>query len=129
MDLEQGLKIELSTIKGLNNKVFPLSAPEGTAVPYLVYSLSGADRTDELTSGFAALVGGRYQLNIFHLNYGSLKAIMHSAVSSLKGLQNRNMAGSGPYVQQLTIEDEHEIYEPETRLYNGIIDIMVFYEE
>lgn len=129
MDLDKGLKTELSAVSGLSGKVFPLTAQEGTAVPYATYSLVGTDRVKDLTNGHDGLVEGRYEIELFHTRHSDLKVLMNAVIAKLKSLSQTNIGTTGPYIQQLDIENELETYENEALKYRGIIEFNIYYNE
>lgn len=128
MDLEQGLTAELSSIAGLTDKVFPVTAPQGTLAPYLTYALGGNDRAKTL-SGHDGLVESQYQLDLYHTSYASMKALKKLVIANLKTYDLRNIGGSGPLVQQAEIITDFETYENEVELHKGIIELNIHYTE
>jgi hypothetical protein len=128
MDFEQALTAELSAIPGLESKVFPIVAPQVTAGPYLTYTLENNERVQSLT-GHDGLVQSRYQLDLFHASYAGLKALKKAVIQNLKTLNLRNIGGTGPYIQQVEILSELEAYEESVKLYKGIIEFDVHYNE
>lgn len=127
MDIEQGLRAELITIPGLENKVYPLTAPEGTSPPYLVYHLTNAERLKSL-NGYGGAMSATYQFDIIHGSYSGLKSIMDNILAKIKNYTG-NIGGSGPYIQNTDILTELETYEHESNLYHGIIECRFFYDE
>lgn len=128
MELHEALKIEMESISGLSGKVFPISAPEGAKAPYMTYKLSGNNREQGL-NGILGLIKSNCELNIYHATYNTLKAIKKSAVQIIKTFGQRSIGNAGPYIQQVEIENDFETYENEVRLYRGIIEINLYYEE
>ena len=128
MDFEQALTAELSAIPGLGNNVFPIVAPQDTASPYLTYSLEKNERVQNL-AGHDGLVRSQYQLNLFHASYAGLKALKKAVIQNLKTYNLRNVGGTGPYIQQVEILSELEAYEEGVKLYKGIIEFDVHYNE
>lgn len=129
MDFDKALVIELSAITGLSKKVFPVAAPESTATPYLIYGLTRSTRLRTLRENHIGTVEAIYQLDIFHANYGMLKAIKNNVINKLESFVGRNIATTGPYIQNLSIENDFEIYENQVNQYHGVIEFTVFYEE
>jgi hypothetical protein len=128
MDLEQGLTVELSAVLGLANKVFPLTAMQGTQVPDLVYTLGHNERTQSLT-GHDGLVQAQYQLDLYHSTYANLKALKKLLIQNLKTYNLRNIGSNGPFIQQVEIITDFEAYESEVKLYKGIIEFEVHFNE
>lgn len=128
MDFKEGLTVELSALSGLTGKVFPVLAAQGTLAPYLTYALDGNDRVKTL-SGHDGLVQSRYQLDLYHSTYASLKELKALVIASLKTYDLTNIGVSGPLVQQVEIITDFETYEEATKLYKGIIEFEVHYTE
>lgn len=125
MDLEQGLTSELSMLLGLANKVFPIIAAQGTSAPYITYVLGNSERTQDLL-GANGLVKSQYQLDLYHPTYAGLKALKKLVVQTIKTFSLRNIAGTGPYIQQAEIINDYETYESEVKLYRGIIEFNTY---
>ena len=128
MDLEQGLTVELSALPGLENKVFPIIAAQGTEGPYITYVLGSSERTHDLL-GHDGLVKSQYQLDLYHPTYAGLKAFKKTVIQRIKTLNMRTLAGSGPYIQQAEITNDYEMYEFEVKLYRGIVEINIYADE
>lgn len=128
MDLEQALTAELSAVSGLENKVYPITAAQGTTAPYLTYSLGANERNQDLL-GHDGLVKSQYQLDLYHSTYAGLKALKKLVVQSIKTFCFRNLGGSGPYIQQVKILTDYETYEEGAKLYRGIVEFSVHFME
>lgn len=122
MDIEQGLTVELAALSGLENKVFPIIAAQGTEAPYITYVLGSSERTQDLL-GDSGLVKAQYQLDLYHSTYAGLKTFKKSVIQRIKTFNMRNLAGIGPYIQQAKITNEYETFEIGTKLYRGIIEV------
>lgn len=127
MDLEAGLKIEL-TVTELESKVFPDNAPEGTKTPYLTYSHDSSDHQCEL-QGYNSSRSDNYVIEVFHERKSTVISLKKSIVSKLKAMWEKNIALSGPYIQQLEILNDFETYEDAVKLYKGVVEINIYYEE
>ncbi|UWG96783.1 hypothetical protein LPY66_18180 [Dehalobacter sp. DCM] len=128
MDFEQGLKTELSSITGLDNKVFEIAAPKGTSVPYLIYTLGAIERVKTL-DGYAGLVHAQYQVDVFHTEVSSLRTLKKAVTDKLETLDFRQIGGSGPYIQQSEITDDGKVFEDQVNFYKGTISLSADYEE
>ena len=124
MDLEQGLTIELSALPGLEKKVFPIVAAQGTEAPYITYVLGSSERTSDLL-GNVDLIKSQYQLDLYHPTYAGLKAFKKTVLQRFITFNMRNLAGIGPFVQQAEIVNDYETYEFEVKLYRGIIEFEI----
>lgn len=128
MDLEQGLTVELSSISGLAQKVFPISAEQGTKAPYLTYTLGTANRTMILT-GYDGLVETQFQLDLYHQTYSGLMSLKKLIIQAIKTLAQRNLGDSGPFIQQAELINEFETYEDAVKLYKAVLEVEIDYIE
>ncbi|MHB8124647.1 MAG: hypothetical protein ACYDEJ_03220 [Desulfitobacteriaceae bacterium] len=128
MDLEQGLTAEFEAIGGLAGKVFPIMAVQGTEAPYLTYVLTFNERELSL-AGHDGLVQSRYQIDLYHSSYANLKALKKLVITNIKTYDQRNIGGAGPYIHQVEIFNDFETYEDGVKLYRGIIEVNIDYNE
>lgn len=128
MDLEEGLTAELSAIAGLSNKVFPIMAVQGTPAPYLTYTLGSNGRENTLM-GYDGLVQSQYQIDLYHLTYANLKALKKLVIANIKTYNQRNIGGTGPYIQQVEIITDFDTYEEAVNLHKGVIEFNIDYNE
>lgn len=128
MELHEAIKIELESASGLSGKVFPLNAPEGALTPYCTYKQSGSERENGLF-GMVPLMKCEFQFDAYHISYNSLESIKKSLIQLIKTFNQRNIGGSGPYIQQVEILNDFEAYESNIKLYRGIIELNLYYEE
>jgi len=127
-ELEEGLKTELTSVTGLSGKMFPVLASQGTKAPYLVYEQNDAERT-KILSGFDGLIEGSYQLELYHSTYPELKALKKLVIAELKTIEQTSIGATGPYIQQIEITDQSEIFEVSTGLYVCSIAVNFIYDE
>lgn len=128
MDLGESLKIEFESIAGLNGKIYPLMAPQKTPAPYLTFEHGRSERNEELL-GPANLLESQYQIEIYHSSYSNLMTLKKLVISKINSFNLRNLASTGPYCQQISIENDFEAYENAVFLYKGIIEFNINYEE
>ena len=131
MNFEAALTQELKTIVALQNRVYPLAAPEATAgngVPYLIYGSSDGLRTKTL-DGYQSgrLVQG--EINIIAARYGDMKSITTYVVELLIGMERRVIGTNGPFIQELTYRQPVELYEQAPNLYRCLIDFEVYFDQ
>jgi hypothetical protein len=124
MSLEAAMREELTAISGLTNKIFPVSAPENTATPYLVY-LSSEGVNDRTLSGFLSSKTVSVELNILSDTYESLKTITSGVIQRLQSFAGRTIGTAGPYVQEIVIDAPIEAFEDKTKLYIATFEIRV----
>jgi|GEM_PF-2659220 len=115
-----------SKTESLSNgaKVYPLAAPEGEKTPYIVYARSGTDRLPTLTEQGAHKTS--FQLTIAEKSYSKMVELRKTIREGLE-FQTGVFKPGTPEVQNLLIENEDEMYDPETKEYIGILDILIIY--
>lgn len=131
MSFEPALAQELKTIPELQNRVYPLDAPEVNAkqgVPYLIY-VSSEGLRDKTLGGYLDSKEVRGELNVIAARYGDMKAITKKVVALLIGMQGRSIGTNGPYIEEVTYQMPVEIYENQPKLYRCIIEFSVYFEE
>lgn len=125
MNFEEALRVELGTINGLANKVFPLYAPEGEKAPFVVYVPSEGVQGKSL-QGYLSSKEVECEVNILQDSYSSLKALVKPVLEKLITFQGRVIGGEyGPFIQDLTYEPPVEVYEKEVSLYRCVIVFIV----
>lgn len=129
MFIEEALMYELSSIQGLQRKVYPIVAQQATTVPYLTYRLNTGEIVRNLLS-HDSLKMSNYQLDFFHSTYANLVSLRRLVINKIKTWERTNLGGTGPYIQACTIEEEPiETYDDETELYQCTIEIQICYDE
>ncbi|WP_019534212.1 DUF3168 domain-containing protein [Paenibacillus ginsengihumi] len=133
MDFEAALTHELKTnIVALENRVYPLTAPEATAgqgVPYLIYASSEGLR-DKALDGYMQSKAVHAEVNIVAARYGDMKAIARQVSALLIGMEGRVIGTDGPFIEELTYrQDPVEIYENQPGLYRCMIEFTVYFNE
>ena len=131
MSFEPALVQELKTIPELQNRVYPLFAPEANAeqgVPYLIYASSEGLR-DKTLSGYLESKEVRGELNIIAKRYGDMKAITKKVVALLISFEGRQIGANGPFIEELTYQMPVELYEAQPDLHRCVIEFEVYFEE
>src|SRR5690554_3769271 len=114
MNFERALIHELQTITELQNRVYPLEAPEATkhnGVPYLVF-VSSEGLPDKALDGFMASKEVRIELNILTESYKELKAITRKVVALIISFEGRTIGNDGPHVEEISfLQQPVEMFE------------------
>jgi tRNA(His) 5'-end guanylyltransferase len=124
MTFEEALRAELSIISSLTNKVFPLTATEGTKAPYVIYVSAPAIK-DKSLIGYLNSNQVDCEINILHNTYRELKELIDLVIDKLLSFQDRSIGESGPFIKDITYQTSPEMYEKEVSLYRSVIDIKV----
>ena len=121
MTFEDALKIQLSTITQINNKVFFVNAPKGQSSPYMV-CLSSEGLDLKSLEGFLNLKELSLEINILEKTFTSVKSLSKTVVNKLKSLMHQDIGGY--YIQDVDFEsDMPTLYEDEIGLYRTIINV------
>lgn len=102
----------IKTVPGLSNRVYPLNAPEGVAMPYCVYVSSGTTEDDSLTEWLGSY-DTDIEINLIHSTYKGVKTLAQSVTAALK------LIDCAVHIS----ENQPEIYESEIEAYRKIINI------
>lgn len=126
MSFEVALRQELLSII---SKIYPLTAPEGTLVPYLIYTSSEGTYDKDL-NGFLDSKEVSCELDIIDSSYSGMKSISKQVVDKLKSFEQRTVGTNGLYIQEFTFDDDSpELYENEVNMYRKIISFRVYFKE
>lgn len=132
VNFEAALTQELKTnIAALENRVYPLAAPEanaGQGVPYLIYGSSEGLR-DKTYDGYLKSKAVQCELNIIAERYSDMKAITKQVVALLIGFERRQIGTGGPLIQELTYQQPVELYENQPKLYRCVVECTVYFNE
>jgi len=131
MSFEPALAQELKTIPELQNRVYPLYAPEANAeqgVPYLIYASSEGLR-DKTLSGYLESKEVRGELNIIARRYGDMKAITRLVIALLVDMIGRKIGTDGPYIKDISYQHPVEMYEPQPDLYRCLVEFTAYFDE
>lgn len=123
LEFEEALSLELESMKGFKEKVFPAFAP-GTPTPYVVYLSSEGVRVKTL-EGYTDRRRVEVELNIVAKRYREMKDFARMAIDKLISMEGRVIGDDGPFVHELTYEKPVEIYEEAPKLHRCLIDIVV----
>lgn len=131
LDFEPALVQELKVIPELQNRIYPLDAPEanaGQGVPYLIYGSSEGLR-DKSLEGYMQSKEVRAELNIIAKRYGDMKAITKQVIAILLSFEGRQMGTGGPYIEELIYQAPVELYEAQPDLIRTVIEFTVYFKE
>lgn len=125
MEVEKAVRAKINTIAELTNKVFPLSAPEGTTAPYVVYVTTADTETDTL-GGWIGSYDATVEINVIHSSYSGMKSMSKTVISALKTLNDSTYGGVD--FQAVHIDsNQPELYEKEIDMYRKIINFTANY--
>lgn len=128
MNIEKALKIELNSVSGLSNKVFPLKAPQELSGHYCIYDMTNTNRMMTIQS-FDGLVEAEFAIAVYHTTYSAAKELMDIVITKVKSFLFRELATTGPYCQNVKILNEIETYDDSSGKFMVQIDIQISYKE
>ena len=125
--IEKALRYELNKVSELENKIFPMNAPEGKKPPYLVYitrkkPLKDLDGVTEDRECYLIL-------NILCSSYLEMKDITKKIEDIIIKFPLKSIGKENLYIQDIDITDISESYEEQLKLHRGIITFTVYYKE
>lgn len=132
MNFEPALAQELKSIAALENRIYPLNAPETSfdlTKPYLIYGSSEGLRTKEIGRGYRTGKSIRGELNVIAPRYSDMKSITGQVIDLMVSMERRKIGTDGPFIQELTYGDPVELYENQPKLYRCVIDFEVYFDQ
>ncbi|WP_195990006.1 hypothetical protein [Clostridium sp. D53t1_180928_C8] len=125
--IEKALRDELNKVSEIENKIFPMNAPEGQKAPYLVYitrkkHLKNLDGVTENKECYLIL-------NVLCSSYSQMKDISKKIEVIITKFPLRTIGEENLYIQDIDLSDITEDYEEQLKLHRGIIPFTVYYEE
>jgi hypothetical protein len=125
MYFEEALVVELGSISGLSNKVFPITAIEGTVAPYVVYVSSEGVAEKDL-EGYDLLREIDCEIHIVSNSYAEMKSLTRSVISTIQSFQGRVIGGTdGVMIYDVTLDNPHEQWNNDLFQYICILPITV----
>jgi hypothetical protein len=124
MNFEEALVSELSALTELQNKVFPISASEGTKPPFIIY-VSSEGIQDKTLDGYLTSKELDCEIHVIHRNYSNMKSLTKEVLSKLQTFYGRAIGIDGPFIKSLSYEKPTEVHEKEVGFYRSSFDINV----
>ena len=129
MTFEAALRAELVTIPDLQDKVFPMRAPEGTEAPYLIYTTTLGDY-DKSFEGWHNSKAVTVELNVIHDRAAAVRSLAREVQALVMGFECRKLAGAGPRIDGIVFDGEGvELYEAQADLYRKVISFKTYFKE
>lgn len=127
MNIEDAIVEEMSTIPGIDGKVYPANAPrtdknnQPIQAPYIIY-LSTYGLRDKSLDGYQTSKSVEIELNVVGQTYPEMKAIAAQVMDKIISFERRVIGTDGPFVQELKYDKPVEMYEPLPKLHRCVID-------
>ncbi|MSS42465.1 DUF3168 domain-containing protein [Anaerosalibacter bizertensis] len=115
-----------NNIPELENEIYPTNAPEGHTKPYLVYTRITTKKIKTL-EGFTNKEYLSFMFSIMANKYKDMKSLTKKVEDLLISLPQKQLDGF--YIEDMDINNVHEVYEHELKVNRGIIDFTIYFEE
>ena len=131
-DIESALFAYLSTTSAITSllgtqsaeSIFPMRAPEGAALPFLVFhKVSG--HSVHSKDGDMNLSYPHFQITCWAKEYADTKAVDAAVRAALNAYTGPTLEGVA--VAQIIVEDERDLSDPETLEYGASLDVIVWH--
>ncbi len=119
--MEKTLFTKLKTVTNVSNRVYPVLAPSGATLPYIVYRLVSPGRIYS-HKGFGNLSQSRFQISVFSNTYDSAKATAKQVKDSIEGWE-----ASG--VSSTFLASEMDLYEKDVKIYHISLDFIIWHNK
>jgi len=132
MIIEEVLYAYLTNCAGLTalvgDRIYPIILPQKISFPAVTYQrISGIREYSQ--SGPSGLAHPRFQFSCWAKKYQEAKAIAEQVRLALDGYKGMMGGPDGVRVDAVYIEDDHDIYDPETKIYHIALDVVIWHEE
>jgi len=130
MNFEEGLVVELKSISGLTNTVFPAFAGQKVVPPHVIYTRNNYanGRTQDL-QGHDGLITREYQIDIYETSLSDLTVLTELILAEIRTFQFTNIGTTGPYIQHCNITEDFYVYDEIVKYWRGIVTFLVTYRE
>jgi len=131
--LDQGLIAYLQANAGLitliSTRVYSFAIPQGATLPCLVLQRISTPRiaTMDMSGATGTLAHPRFQFDGWSTTYAVSKAITDALRAALNG--HTGTTGTGVTIRAALVADEVPELDPETHLYRGRSDYIIWHEE
>lgn len=115
-----------NNISELQNEIYPTNAPEGHTKPYLVYTRISTKKIKTL-EGIQNKEYLSFMFSIMANRYGEMKELTKKVEKMLISLPQKQLDGF--FIEDIDINNIHEVYEHELKVNRGIIDFTIYFEE
>jgi hypothetical protein len=124
MNFEEALRHELSTITGVQDKVYPVFAEEGIKPPFVIY-VSSEGVPDMTFDGYLTSMELECEIHVVHTGYSEMKVLVKEVLSKLLTFYGRSIGIDGPFIRSLSFDRPTEVHEKEVGFYRSSFDINV----
>ena len=104
--------------------IFPMRAPEGATLPFLVFHKVSAPSIHS-KDGDMNLASPHFQITAWAKEYQDAKAVQSAVRAALNGYAGPTL--QGVTVPELIVENEQDLSDPETLEYGASLDVIVWH--
>lgn len=102
MNFEEALVYELQSIAGLEGRVFPLSATEGTNPPFVVYVSSEGEQLKSLDGTIDEIRDVTCEIHVVAETYDKLKSLLKAVIDKLQSFFGRPIGVDGVTIKSFS---------------------------
>jgi hypothetical protein len=113
------------TVAALTTRCYPVMLPQNPTYPLILYTKISGERAHHL-SGVSGHAHPRFQVEAWAETYTAAKTLAEAIREALDGYMGTD---SGVEIGSCLIDSEHDIYEPELKVYRVLQDYMIWHEE
>jgi hypothetical protein len=107
MKFEEALVYELSEIAEIRDKIFPLSAPEDSEPPFVIYVSSEGVKVASL-EGYSDLTETTFEIHVTTVDYATLKSVTKQVMDKIFSFYSRAIGEAGPFIKSVSIDEPVE---------------------
>jgi hypothetical protein len=127
MNFEEGLVYELQSISGLEGKVFPLNATEGTNPPFVIYVSSEGEQLKSLDGTIEDLSDVTCEIHVVAETYEKLKSLLKAVIDKLQSFFGRPIGVDGVSIKSFSMTEPIEGSDEELDYKRSSFEIRVRY--
>lgn len=127
MNFEEALVYELSSITGLEGRVFPLSATEGTNPPFVIYVSSEGEQLKSLNGYIDDINDVTCEIHVVAETYEHLKSLLKTVIEKLQSFFGRPIGVDGVTIKSFSYTEPTEGTEEDLDYKRSSFDIRVRY--
>jgi hypothetical protein len=124
MNFEEALCAELQAISGLQQKVFPQNAEEGTEPPFAVYMSSEGEKIQTL-DGYSDLTELSFETTVVATNYEAMKSLTKAVLDRIKSFFGRSIGTNGPVIKSVSHIEPVEEFQQDQNYHKSTINVRV----
>lgn len=122
------LKVDVDLSALISTRIYSLTLPQNCTMPAVTYRQISGPRVHTMGSD-PGLTHPRFQFSCWGSSYGSAKDVARKLQAALQDYKGTMGGGGGVVVQASLLENELDIYDPDTKLYCVPLDFIIWHLE